>query len=144
EQYARDYRYVFTPAVSIGWLASNEPFLASSRHWLSQLKVRASYGLTANDQSGLRRYAYLDNISVSNGGPLGYLQYMIHEQQIGNPLIQPELSTKTNIGLDIGLFNAFSVNIDVFKERMEQMVVSAVATIPAYQGIPLSNYPSIN
>jgi len=144
EQYARDYRYVFTPAVGASWVASNESFMEGTKHWLSLLKIRGSWGKTGNDQSGLGRYAYLDNIRQTSGGPIGYLQYNIIEDQIGNPTIQAEIVTKANLGLDLGLFNSLSLSVDIFKERMENMVVSATATIPSYQGVPLDNYPSVN
>jgi TonB-linked SusC/RagA family outer membrane protein len=142
EQYARGSRYTLTPAVSGAWVVSNEGFAQAD--WLSNLKLRASYGKTANDQSGLARFAYLDNVTATGGGPLAYLQYMINERQVGNPNIQAEVSVKKNAGLDIGLFNALTVSVDVFRERMDNMVVSAFATIPLYQGIPLQNYPRIN
>ena len=144
EQYARSVRYVATPAVSGAWVASKEDFM-SDLTWLSNLKVRASYGKTANDQSGLGRFAYLDNVTA--GGAFNnptYLQYGISENQIGNPVIQAELSTKQNIGVDLGLFNALTVSVDFFKEHMDNMIVSAVSTIPLYQGVPLGNYPQSN
>lgn len=143
EQYARDHRFVATPAVSAAWVASNEAFMSNYK-WLSNLKLRASYGKTANDQSGLGRFAYLDNVEAKGGGYLGYLQYIINELQTGNPYIQAEISTKQNVGIDLGFFNALSVSVDVFKENMDNMVVSAVSTIPLYQGIPLGNYPQSN
>lgn len=143
EQYARGHRFIATPAVSAAWIASNEAFMSDFK-WLSNLKLRASYGKTANDQSGLARFAYLDNITATQGGPLVYLQYMVNENQTGNPYIQAEVSTKQNLGLDLGFFNALSISADVFKERMDNMVVSAVATVPLYQGIPLANYPQNN
>ncbi|MBE8722002.1 SusC/RagA family TonB-linked outer membrane protein [Sphingobacterium pedocola] len=144
EQYARAYRFIFTPALGASWLASNERFLEEQRAWLSLLKLRGSWGKTANDQSDLLRFAYLDNITVGGGGTLGYLQYVTNELQIGNPMIQAEVSTKTNIGIDLGLFNAITLTADFFKERMENMVVGAIAAIPSYQGVPLSNYPKVN
>lgn len=144
EQYARSHRYLFTPAVGASWIVSNESFLASSKPWLSLLKVRGSWGKTANDQSELQRYAYLDQIVVQSGGPIGYLQYLVRENQTGNPNVQAEVSTKSNLGLDLGLFNSVTFTADIFKERMENMIVGAVATIPSYQGIPLGNYPKLN
>jgi TonB-linked SusC/RagA family outer membrane protein len=143
EQYARGSRYVATPAISAGWELSNENFM-SALPWLSQLKLRASWGKTGNDQSGLARFAYLDNVTMSGGGPIGYLQYTIKENQVGNPTIQAEISTKQNAGLDLGLFHALTITVDVFKERMENMVVGASSKIPLYQGIPLNNYPQTN
>jgi TonB-linked SusC/RagA family outer membrane protein len=143
EQYARSSRYTLTPAMSVAWVASNEDFMKDT-DWLSNLKFRASYGKAANDQSGLSRYSYLDNVTVSGGGTIGYLQYLINEGTVGNPNIEAEVSTKQNVGVDLGLFNALSVSVDVFKERMENMVVSAYSTIPLYQGVPLTNYPKTN
>ena len=143
EQYARNSRYTLTPAVSVAWVPSNEDFM-SDINWISNLKLRASYGKTANDQSGLARYSYLDNVTVTGGGSIGYLQYNINEGIVGNPKIEAEVSIKQNYGIDLGLFNALSVSVDVFKERMENMVVSAYSTIPLYQGVPLSNYPKTN
>ncbi|MCK9617762.1 MAG: SusC/RagA family TonB-linked outer membrane protein [Lentimicrobiaceae bacterium] len=143
EQYARGSRFIATPAVSGAWVVSNEAFM-NDMNWLSNLKLRASYGKTANDQSDLNRFAYLDNVTVSGGGPIKYLQYNVSENQVGNPYIQAEVSAKQNYGIDLGLFNAFSVSADVFKERMDNMVVSAISTVPLYQGIPLNNYPQTN
>lgn len=143
EQYARDHRYTFTPAISAAWVLSNEAFL-SQTNWLSLLKLRASYGKAANDQSGLARYAYLDHVTVSGGGPIGYLQYIIEERQVGNPALTAEVSKKKNIGLDFGLLDALSLSVDYFDEKVDNMVVSAFSTIPRYQGIPLENYPQVN
>lgn len=144
EQYARNHRYLFTPAVAASWLVSNESFMQQAKPWLSLLKLRGSWGKTGNDQSGLQRYAYLDEIVVHRGGPLGYLQYVVQENQTGNPYIGPELAKKSNIGMDVGLFNRLHLTADVFTERMENMVVGAVATVPSYQGVPLGNYPKVN
>ncbi len=52
EQYARNVRYTSTPAVSVAWLLSNEGFLKNNT-FVTNLKLRASYGKTANDQRGL-------------------------------------------------------------------------------------------
>lgn len=143
EQYARSGRYVATPAISAGWELSHENFM-KGLSWLSQLKVRASWGKTGNDQSGLARFSYLDNVTMSGGGPIGYLQYLVKENQVGNPSIQAEISTKQNAGIDLGLFHVLTITLDVFKERMENMVVGASSKVPLYQGIPLDNYPQTN
>ncbi len=143
EQYARDNRFTFTPAVSGAWLASGEDFL-NDLSWLSLLKLRASYGKAANDQSGLARYAYADNVSVRGGGPLAYLQYLVDENEVGNPGIKAEVSEKQNYGIDLGLFNALTFSVDVFRERMDNMVVGSSSIIPLFQGIPLGNYPKTN
>ncbi|MFT4154880.1 SusC/RagA family TonB-linked outer membrane protein [Parafilimonas sp.] len=143
DQYARNARYTFTPSAGAGWVISKEPFLQDNKV-LTLLKVRASYGKTANDQSGLNRFAYEDDVRLTTGGTIGSLQYLVVENTKGNPGISAEVSAKANGGIDIGLFNAITITADVFKERVNNMVVSATGTIPSYQGIPLSNYPSLN
>lgn len=143
EQYPSNTRFTITPAVSLNWNISNEVFMKEI-DWLSNLSLRGSVGKTANDQSGLARYPYLDNVTLQGGGPIGSLQYLINENQVGNPNIEAEVAVKQNIGLEIGLWEELSFSIDVFKEKMNNMVVRANATIPLYQGIPLNNYPIVN
>jgi TonB-linked SusC/RagA family outer membrane protein len=144
EQYARKNRFTATPAVSAGWVASEESFLESASAYLTYLKLRASYGKAANDRSNLGRYIYLDNISLSSGGPLGYLGYMVNEGQAANPYLEPEISVKQNYGLDLTLLNSLSVSVDLFREKMNNMVSTATAITPEYQGIPLGNFPRAN
>ncbi len=143
DQFAKGRRFVTTPAVAIGWVASRETFM-SGINWLSNLKLRASYGKTANDACGLARFAYLDNVTYNGGGNIGSLRYTVNENQTGNPYVQPEISKKQNYGIDLGLFNELSFSVDVFRERMDNMVINASAMIPTYQGIPLGNYPATN
>jgi TonB-linked SusC/RagA family outer membrane protein len=142
EAFARQHRFVTTPAISAGWVISNEAFLKDNVV-LTCLKPRVSIGKTANDQ-GLDRYVYLDNVSVGSGGPISNYRYLITEKQAANPNIAPETSVKQNIGLDIALFNNLSVSIDVFKERMNTMFSGATSSVPMFQGIPLTYYPRTN
>ncbi len=143
EQYARDKRFVFTPAISAGWVASNEPFLKGN-DVLTFFKLRGSFGVTGNDQGNLNRYAYLDNIRYQGGGPIPYLQYLIVERQRGNPDIAAELVTKVNAGADLTFLNAVSMTLDVFSDKMDNLIVDPTGNIPLYQGIPLGSYPPTN
>lgn len=143
EQYARGSRYLATPAVSAAWIPSNESFFKEIG-WLSLLKLRASIGKTGNDQSDLNRFSYLDNITVSGGGNIGSLQWTTNESQKANPYISAEVIKKQNYGIDFGIFNSLNLSVDVFKERMDNMIVNPASIIPSYQGIPLNYYPSTN
>jgi len=145
DQYARGkHRYVATPALSGGWFISKESFMKRIRG-ISKLKLRASYGKTANDKCNLGRYPYSDNVSYSYGnGPIVNLQYMIQEKYYGNHSIEAEISTKQNYGIDLELFDEFSLSIDVFKEKMNNMIIAGSSYVPSYQGIPIVGYPSAN
>lgn len=145
EQYARENRFTATPAVSAGWVLSNEAFMESTADYLTYLKLRASWGKAANDLSNLGRYVYLDNISLVGGGPLGsYLGYYVNEGQAANPGLNPEISVKQNYGIDLTLFNSLSLTADVFREKMTNMVSTATAVTPTWQGIPLTYFPRTN
>jgi TonB-linked SusC/RagA family outer membrane protein len=143
EQYAKENRFTFVPAVSAAWTLSNEEFM-DGMDWLSLLKFRASYGKTANDRSNLGRYSYLDNINITGGGPLGYLLYHIVEIQTANPELMPEISVKQNYGIDMTFLGSLSLSADIFKERMDNMISGGTSITPAYQGIPLANFPKVN
>ncbi len=143
EQYARDNRFSTTPAVSGAWLVSNEKFLRDSK-WLSLLKLRASYGKTGIDRTGLGRYIYLDNLTIKAGGPIGSLLRIVTESQVANPFIEPEFVKKQNYGIELGLFDQLTVSVDLFREKMDNMVIGASATVPTYQGAPLGTLPKTN
>ena len=53
ENFQKDHRFGWFPAVSLGWVVSEEPFI--KKHWASWMdmfKIRASYGIVGNDQIG--------------------------------------------------------------------------------------------
>lgn len=142
EQYARQNRFTAFPAVSAGWVASNESFLKNNSV-LTYLKLRASWGKAGNDR-GIGRYVYLDNVTLTGGG-FGFLGgYNVNEGQVANPFLDPEIITKKNLGLDLTLLNNFSLSVDVYKERTDNGVTSATSKTPEYQGVPLGNYPRTN
>jgi TonB-linked SusC/RagA family outer membrane protein len=132
EQFHPDHRYTATPAISGSWIVSKEDFFETA-DVVSLLKLRASYGITANDQTGGARFLYLDNIR-SDGS----------EYERGNPMLQAEKIKKLNIGVDAGLLNMFTLGFDYFTGKVDNMLVNSASKIPIYQGIPLSYYPKLN
>ncbi|MGN0069792.1 MAG: SusC/RagA family TonB-linked outer membrane protein [Prevotella sp.] len=143
DKHHADSRWVTTPAVSAAWIASNEAFLKDFKP-LSFAKLRVAYGKTADDRNGLARYAYDDYVTIAQGGPIGYLQYLTQEKSYGNKDLKPETSKKFNVGIDLGFFNWVNLTVDVFKEKISDAVISSTTMIPAFQGIPLSAYPQTN
>lgn len=131
EQFHKDHRYTVLPVGSLAWILSNEEFFNFKP--VSLLKLRASYGLSANDQLGDARFLYLDNIR-SDG----------NELERGNKRIEAEKIKKLNIGIDAGLFDMFTINFDYFSDRIDNMLIGMAGKIPEYQGIPLQYYPKYN
>lgn len=132
EQFAYGYRYVATPAISAAWVASEESFL-SDNEFLTYLKLRASYGINANDQLGSTRFMYLD-----------YYDSEGNEGLKGNPLLTAEKIKKQNYGVDFSLLRDLTFHVDYFNHRTNNMLISSEGATPMYQGIALSNYPKQN
>ncbi|HTE29735.1 MAG TPA: SusC/RagA family TonB-linked outer membrane protein, partial [Chryseolinea sp.] len=144
EQFAPHHRFGFFPAVSAGWVISNEAFMKSYHNVITNLKLRASYGKVGNDQMGNARFLYQDNITIG-AGPLGSLGLGqgINQALLGNPDIGWELAEKQNFGVDIGLFTDLSISFDYFIENRSRILISR-GTVPEFQGVPLGDVPRAN
>ena len=144
EQFAPSHRFGFFPAVSAGWVVSNEAFMQPYSNVVSNLKFRASYGKVGNDRMGSSRFLYQDNITMG-GGPLGSLGLGqgVNQGLLGNPNISWEVAEKQNFGVDVGLFGDLNISFDYFVENRSQILISR-GTIPELQGVPLGNIPKAN
>jgi TonB-linked SusC/RagA family outer membrane protein len=125
EQYPVGNRYGFFPAISAGWIISDESFMKGSA--FDFLKIRGSFGKTGSPASGVY-FDYLDNYSTGTGGVFGSATQAgstgIYQSQVANPNTTWESSLKTNIGLDMTfMHNRLSASIDVFKERTSHINV---------------------
>ena len=95
-------KYGIFPAVSLGWRISQEDFMASTKSWLDELKIRAGYGVVGNDRMGnynsYSQYAINFNTafypmsgSNSTTGTTGFAQ-----TTFGNPDVKWETTATTN------------------------------------------------
>ncbi|MDQ1297043.1 MAG: TonB-dependent receptor, partial [Bacteroidota bacterium] len=75
EQISDNHRYVFFPAVSVGWILSEESFMKEKVPFINFLKIRASHGLTGNDSN------------------IGYFQKLSFFEKSGSYLIGDNLSS---------------------------------------------------
>lgn len=144
EQFAKGKRFGFFPAISGGWLISNEPTF-KDHDYISHLKLRGSYGLVGNDRLGGRRFLYLDDIYLGAGGystSLGLGQH-IGINMLRNADITWEIAKKTNLGVELGLFDELDIVVDVFKEKRDNILRSR-STIPLINGFPSSVLPPVN
>lgn len=148
EQFAKGHRFGLFPAVSLGWVVSNESFLRDNT-FISNMKLRASYGKVGNDNLGSSRFLYLDNMVLAGGSTyvnipsLGNNQY-INISKLGNPNIGWEVAQKQNYGIDMTIFgNALSFSIDYFYENRDNILLTR-STVPQIQGVPLEVIPKVN
>jgi TonB-linked SusC/RagA family outer membrane protein len=122
ENFARGQRFGFFPSIAAGWILSEEPFMIPLHNVFSKIKLRASHGLAGNDNLGGRRFAYITTISTINGYTWGTNDAKLSrtgrtEGDIGVSNLTWETVAKTNLGIEIELWKALELQVDVFKER---------------------------
>lgn len=142
EQFAPGHQYGFFPAGSIAYIISNHDFLKNNKT-ITFLKLRASYGVNGNDQLSPNRLMYLDNILKTTNTFIANLSPIVSEFQKGNLQYTWEKSAKTNIGIDISLWNQLTLGLDVFRE-IRTDVVTGQNSVPALQGVATANLAAAN
>lgn len=121
-------RYGVFPSISAAWRVSSESFMESA-DWISDLKLRLSYGETGN-QSIPANNAY-DLFQILNtqtyypitGG--SGLTSGVGQNQIGNPNLKWEALKSTNLGIDFTLFNGkLDGSVDLYRKITSDMLYS--------------------
>jgi TonB-linked SusC/RagA family outer membrane protein len=126
--------------ISAGWVLSKEGFLTNAG-FLNNLKLRAGYGVTGNQES-LNPYQSLATIGPFYGGSQnGYFGEGDNGTWIlpygpnlnANPLLQWETKSEINIGVDFSLFRDGWLNgsIDYYNRRIKNLVGNYSAQLPA-------------
>lgn len=133
ENFAKGNRMGIFPAIALGWVASEESWLAGN-DVLTWAKLRASVGQVGNDQIPSTRFIYLATIneSASGYGNLG-VNYDQHQSGIGegrmaNSDVTWEVATKYNLGVELGFFNDFRLNADIFYEKRKNIFLTPQAS----------------
>lgn len=110
-------RYGFFPAVSAGWVLSEENFMQSAS-FISFLKLRASWGLTGN-AAGFGNFAHMGLWGGSAYNGTGGLV----STQLANPDLKWEKSNQVDIGLDFGILNnRISGEIDYYDRQTNDLI----------------------
>ena len=153
ENFAPDKRFGFFPAVSAGWILSEEKFMKKQKV-IDFLKLRASYGIVGNDKMENARFLYMagawsgyNTVAKGQGswqfgkdGGTGLLPDA-KENTMGNPDVTWEKVAKQNYGIDLKMFDSrLGLTADVFFEKRKD-ILSTRNTLPAITDI---NLPKIN
>ena len=138
-RFGKNHRYGTFPSISAGWRINQEKFLKDVS-WIDNLKLRASWGQTGNQEiDNIARYTlYVSNygeagfggqsygtsydIAGTNGGqqlPSGFKR-----NQLGNDDLKWETTTQTNLGLDFGFFrNALYGSFEWYYKKTKDILV---------------------
>ncbi|NML38081.1 TonB-dependent receptor [Chitinophaga sp. G-6-1-13] len=114
----KDNRYSWFPSVSAGWDISREAFLMQQRA-ISQLKVRASYGISGN----MRPLGYFDARNLMKATSYMGNQALILNSIIGNPDIRWERTKQMDAGVDVALFgNRITLTADYYNKTTDGLM----------------------
>lgn len=146
ENFARGNKWGFFPSVAGGWLVTNERFMENTASVLSKLKIRGSYGLVGNDQLAGRRFAFLSTIGGTDGYTYGLTGNQVFsgssEGEFGVENLSWETVKKTDIGIELGLWDCINIQADYFHEKREDIFMQR-KTIPETAGFstnPWANF----
>ena len=150
ENFAKGKRFGFFPSLALGWLVSSESFMEPFLDTVSKLKLRASIGKVGNDNIGGRRFAYITTLNTGadsyNWGDTGQIgRTGISEGEVGVSNLTWETALKENIGFELGLWNAFELQVDLFKEKRTNIFMQR-KVIPSQTGFlnsPWANYGKV-
>jgi TonB-linked SusC/RagA family outer membrane protein len=119
--------FAVLPSIAGSWLISSENFMAKSK-FINLLKLRASYGLSGNDDIGnfnARQYYVSQNFLGTQGLVRG---------NFGNDQLQWESVKKLNAGVDVGLLNErVNISVDVYQNKTDKMLVNE--SLPTVTGL---------
>ena len=143
ERFWGDNKYGFFPSVGLAWNVHNESFFTPIKETINKLKVRGTYGLVGNDQIGndKDRFFFLSNVNLnlpaggySFGYNYDYYRPGIQVTRYDNQAITWETAYKSNIGVELGLFNSLNIEFDLFKEHRKNILMSR-SSIPNEVGL---------
>lgn len=136
-KFAPDHRWGVFPSFSAAWRLSNEAFMADSKSWLDDLKIRAGYGLNGN-QGGIGNYAYLASMRGQKVPPTAENSYpglAITPNSAANPELTWEKTTQANIGVDFSAFNSRIVlTVDAYYKHTRDLLLTV--TLPDNVNLP--------
>ena len=128
ERLSKGNRFEFFPAISLGWVLSDESFFDPVDNIITFLKLRGSYGLIGSDETGLgsgaEHFLYVNKVNLSSDG-YGFttgedLNFGKTGPQMLSYAVQNaswEKVKKLNVGLDLELFNNLSLTADYFYDK---------------------------
>ncbi len=137
--FAPGMKFGFFPAASIGWRVSEEAFMKKSLPFISNFKIRASYGevgaLAGSAFQYLSTYNVNSNAAVLNGTAV----QGISERAEPNTNITWERAKKSNLGFEASFWNdLLMLDADYFFEKRSNMLVSPTVITPVEYGVGLS------
>jgi len=139
-RFPKDSRWGFFPSVSAGWRLSEENFIKDNISFISNLKLRASYGEMGDDASASN---YPPTMGYNLTNSIGWmfndvLSGGLQPQAIPNPYLTWYKIKMYNIGLDFGILkDKLSGTFEVYKRDRTGLLATSSAVVPGTVGATL-------
>ena len=148
-KFGKDNRFGYFPSFAAAWNIGNESFMQSVKS-ISQLKLRAGYGQTGNQNIGA--YAFADKLSVNGvynfGSQRGFesnLVNLIYPYLLSNPSVKWEAVEQYNVGVDIGfLKNRIVANLDFYVKNTRDMLTKKPVPQTSGTSLEQADWPPVN
>lgn len=148
-KFGKDNRFGYFPSFAAAWNIGNESFMQSVKP-ISQLKLRAGYGQTGNQNIGA--YAFADKLSVNGvynfGSQRGFesnLVNLIYPYLLSNPSVKWEAVEQYNVGVDIGfLKNRIVANLDFYVKNTRDMLTKKPVPQTSGTSLEQADWPPVN
>lgn len=122
---APETRWGFFPSFSAAWRITEEKFMESTKSWLTNLKLRGSWGKLGNQNIGLYPYQALLKLGYTYAFDGENLSQGVAQTALNNYNIKWETTTTTNLGLDVSFFDKLSLTLDVYKKKTSDILRKA-------------------
>ena len=139
-KFAKNNRWGYFPAVSLGWRLTEEDWMADTRSWLDNLKIRGSFGITGNDR--IADWLYMRSVSLVKNAYVidGELVNALATGSVPSYDISWEKQRTYNVGFDATLWDGMLyAEFDYFYKYSWDILQSMSASMPPSLG---GNYPS--
>lgn len=130
-KFAKDNRWGCFPSAAIAWRMSEENWMKNI-DWLSNLKLRLSYGVTGNN-AGIGNYATQQTVQGPAYYPFGSTyKYAFYPSSIVNKELSWETSKEVNFGIDFGFFNnRLTGTVDIYEKNSEDLLFNVKLPLEA-------------
>ncbi len=127
----------YFPAGALAWRINQEPFMEGTKDWLSNLKLRLSYGTVGNNRIASTLYMMTYGINTAKAYGIGDKvnnYYSASNSQLANPNLKWETTVTRNIGLDFGFFNErLSGTIEAYWNSAVDLLIERSIVAPGYK-----------
>lgn len=116
-------RWGYFPSGSAAWRFSDERFMQFASHFLTDGKLRVSYGLTGNQQ--IPAYANISQLQFGSNYYNG-VSGVVASPQFGNNKLSWESTTQFNVGTDLTMMNGrVTLTLDYYNKRTDNLLYNA-------------------